>query len=836
MKFIEVAIAAPIHSTLTYGLGELNKEATIPTGKRVLVPLSGRLVTGYVFGEQEKTSFDYVVKDIREILDTVPLFHPTLIPFFHWVASYYHYPIGLVLKTALPSGLNTRTVKKIELINGMASSLEKISFEDNKRPDWVKKLIDSETLSIAMSRKVLHLGKNKKILNLLRNKGIIQFIESIEHDKIREKTETCFKLSSSVQEELKEKTKDEFKQFYQEIKDWDGTVKLSEAKTLYHITHLLEQKPEESFIPQKELYRNYSGASKAIAGLKNKKFVSSFNQRVYRNPLGEQLTKYSPPKELSQGQKIALKEIKLAAQKKAYRPYLLHGVTGSGKTEVYLRATEETLRLGRDVLVLVPEIALATQLESHFVSRFGDKVVLLHSGLSAGEKYDQWTLAASGIAKIVIGARSAVFAPLRDPGLVIVDEEHDQGFKQDGALCYQGRDLAILRASMQNSVVILGSATPSLVSYFHAQNGKYGLLEMQERVGGGTQPGVTIVDLQKNKGGENKGIIRSEMATALIENFKNGKQSLLLLNRRGFAGTFLCQDCGTNVECLHCHVSLTYHKGQNKLVCHYCGYTLSSTIVCNSCRSPHLVPIGVGTERVEEEVRAKLPEARVARLDSDTARDRKKFIKILKSMHLREIDILIGTQMVAKGHHFPHVTFVGIVWADGGLNMPDFRAAERAYQLISQVTGRAGRGRSAGKVIIQTMRPDHYSLVFAQKHQYEEFFNHELSIRQNPAFPPHVRVVALRFSGEQEYDVKKTAGNFAQLCKKVISENKHTIEILGPAPSPLDRLHDKFRWQMLLKGTSIESLHNLCATVQESTKLNQGRTRVVIDVDPENMM
>ncbi len=837
MMRLEVAIAAPLEKTLSYNFQSSHQLFDEPIGRRVLVPLGGRLVTGYVIGILPERETGYVVKDIREILDNTALFHPEQVPFFRWIAGYYHYPLGQVIQTALPAGLNTRSVKTIHYRDNSVKPELPWSDEKMPVPEWYDKLCSKGNLTASMTRKILGGKKWKKTISQLLSQEHIYIHESIQQDRVKEKKETCFGLSTTLEQYIQTSERDEFSVYHKTLREnLDPSLKISEAKTLYYLSELSRKTGKES-IPRKEVCRTYSGAAKALKSLIEKKYIHLKEERVYRNPFGEQFSYFPRPERLSANQDIVLKELIQALQLQTYSPYLLHGITGSGKTEVYLRCAEETLKLGRDVLILVPEIALATQLESHFISRFGDQVVLLHSGLSAGEKLDQWTLAAKGEARIVIGARSAVFAPLKDPGLIVVDEEHDQGFKQDDALRYHGRDLAILRGSMQNSLVLLGSATPSITSYYNASQGKYGFLEMDKRVGERSLPDVTMVDLtQKKERHENK-LIRRLLKEELKKTFDSNKQSLLLLNRRGFSGVFLCQDCGSSIECRNCNVSLTYHKSKETLICHYCGYSQTSKTICNSCQSTNLVPVGVGTERVEEEVRLFLPDARIERLDSDTAADRKKFLRLLKAMHDGEIDVLIGTQMIAKGHHFPNVTLVGIVWADGGLNMPDFRASERVFQLISQVTGRAGRGDTPGKVIIQSMRTNHYSLTFAQKHNYKDFFKQEISIRKSPAFPPYVRLVLLRMSGSREYDVKNTATAIAKACQLYIKRKGIDIELLGPAPSPLDRLCDKFRWQLLLRGSKTDDLRSLCKHVLEKkSDLGRGKIQIAIDVDPENMM
>lgn len=838
MRTLEVAIAAPISSTLNYTAETLLGPNGNSVGRRVLVPLGGRKVTGYVISECKDVTFDFPLKEIHSFLDDFPLFQENQIPFFQWIATYYHHPIGMVIKTALPSGLTSGSVNQIALCT-LPHGVD-VHWQDHevKEPDWYAALLRGKMLSPAMSRKILATSQGRKELSILEAKGIAGVINLLQGDKVKEKEENCIQLSKSLTSQFSLQTESAFEEFYSRIKETvDTSLKLSEAKTLYHLSRLSIESGNQT-IPQKELNKKYPGARKAILGLGVKKHIIRSKKRVYRNPFGEQLSYYPRPSHLSKEQNKVIKIVTAAIEKKEFSPFLLHGVTGSGKTEVYLQAAEKTIAQGRDVIVLVPEIALATQLESHFVSRFEGLVVLQHSGLSAGEKLDQWTLALQGKAKIVIGARSAIFAPLKNPGLIIVDEEHDHGFKQDDNLHYQGRDVAVLRASMQGAVVILGSATPSVTSYFHAQEGKYRLLEMGNRIGGRSLPEVQLVDLSKksNKNPKSK-VIRSELRQALEATLKAGQQSLLLLNRRGFSGTYLCQECGTTIECVHCHVSLTLHRREQLLVCHYCGYTLTAKTLCPSCHSTQLVPVGFGTERIEEEIYSLFPEARIARLDSDTAKNRKNFTATLKKMHQREIDILIGTQMIAKGHHFPGVTLVGVVWADAGLNMPDFRASERVYQLISQVTGRAGRGESPGRVIIQTMRPDHYALQHARKHQYKSFYHDEINTRRAPSFPPLVRLVAIRVTGEKEHEVRNTAHAIVQNCRKCIASGQSGIEILGPAPCPLDRLVDKFRWQILLRAQRVDELHVMCKWLLENSKhIRMGRVKMSIDVDPENMM
>ncbi len=843
MIHLEVAVAAPLEQTLTYSVPESAKQGNLDDrrqmyiGRRVLVWLGRRKVTGYVL-EVVVTSENtpYTIREISAFLDDYPLFQQNSVPFYRWVANYYQYPLGLVIKTALPGGLAPKSVKKLVLKTKQAQIAPLLQAEN---VSWCQKLFAQGELSASETAEVLADRRWKSLLQRLLENEDASVENVVAKDGVREKKEICYQFASPAIFDVQEidLSGEGLKNYREKISSETGfDLKLSEIKTLQSLYHLTYKKNRKS-IALKDLRHEYSGASKALHALEEKQLIVRSKERVFRSPFGEQLKYYPRPENLTGEQQTVLDSLQPAIRSREFHPFLLHGVTGCGKTEVYLRAAEETLELGRDVIILVPEIALATQLEAHLLSRFGNLVVLLHSGMSAAEKFDQYYLALIGKAKVAIGARSALFAPFRDPGLIVVDEEHDAAFKQDDNFRYHGRDIAVLRARHHNAVVILGSATPSVTSYAHAQSGKYTLLTMKERVGKSTLPIVTLVDLNSNQAKETKGIIKQELREKLTANLTKGKQSILLLNRRGFSAVVLCRDCGTPVQCSHCHVSLTLHKGKNQLVCHYCGFSISHKTVCLQCRSTDLVPAGFGTERVEEEVSELFPEARVQRLDSDTASDRKRFLALLSQMHAGEIDILIGTQMVAKGHHFPDVTLVGVVWADGGMSMPDFRAAERTFQLITQVIGRAGRGDEPGEVIIQTMRPDHYAIVYSRDHEYEKMFAHEMKLRCYPAFPPYLRLTALRIQGRVEKDVRQSAVRLAGFCRQRIKKENLTIETLGPAPSPLDKIKDNYRWQILLKGKDTEQMHALCAAIKATTQNLVGRQcSLAVDVDPENMM
>ncbi len=828
-----MAVTAPLFQTFSYSFDP--DEEGYPVGRRVFVHLGRQKLTGYVLGLLPEEDVSYRILPVIRFLDKTPLFPENLVPFFKWIGSYYHYPIGEVVKTALPGGMALRARKSICLSDKGRKTLGRWPLAERIEPDWFARLVRTGELTPAVSKKIL---SDKLFIGLLKKwqeQDLLCIRELVDKQQTTEKLEICYSKNTRIDlpDTIEGKTGREQLKIAASQSVGEKKLTIPLVRTLVHLTHLSREQGRNR-IAARDIRKLYSGASKSLVQLEELGLVCAHQRRVFRNPFGETLIHFPKPKNLSDEQKEVLEEIIPAIRKRCYTTFLLHGVTGCGKTEVYLRAAESTLDQGRDVLVLVPEIALATQLEAHFVSRFGEKVVLLHSGLSKGERFDQWSLAANGQGKVVIGARSAVFAPLANPGLIVVDEEHDTAYKQEDGLRYNGRDLAILRGRYNDAVVILGSGTPSITSYASAASGRFQLLRMKKRVENRPLPTVSIVDLRLKKEKIYGEAIGTQLRREIEINLADNKQSILLLNRRGFSSIYLCKDCGEAVTCQHCHVSLTYHKKKAKLVCHYCGYTLQENIICSSCSSTRLIPVGFGTERVELELQENFPDARIARIDSDTAADRRKFMALLKRMHGREIDILIGTQMIAKGHDFPHVTLVGVIWADGGLSMPDYRGAERTYQLLSQVTGRAGRGKSPGRVIVQTLRPEHYAIELVQTHNYEKLYEKEMEIRENPRFPPYVRLINIKVSGSREEQVRKTAAQVAQLCR---SRNVPGIDILGPAPAPIDRIRDRYRWQVLLKSQTSVPLHDVCSMVMDKGSLDlKGDLRVSVDVDPESMM
>ncbi|MGE0680980.1 MAG: primosomal protein N' [Candidatus Binatia bacterium] len=544
--------------------------------------------------------------------------------------------------------------------------------------------------------------------------------------------------------------------------------------------------------------------------------------------------------QLSSTQVDAHKKITAAIHADTFRVFLLHGVTGSGKTEVYLHAARTTIDKQKNVLFLVPEIALTHQFIERVQQRFGQRVAVLHSAQAAGERWAEWQRIARGEVKIVIGVRSAVFAPLDHLGLIVVDEEHDPAYKQEEGTRYNARDLAIVRGQIASCPVVLGSATPSLESYSHCQTQRYSLLELPERVEARLLPSVEIVDLRQRQYNETDAgrIFSLSLREALIENYQVRKQSVLFLNRRGYASYLQCRSCGEALSCSQCSVTLTFHLGGRVLRCHYCGFSRSAPDICPHCREPELEGSGMGTEQVEEAVRQLLPQARIARLDRDSTRKRGFLDGVLKSWRAHETDVLIGTQMVTKGHDVPGVTLVGVLLADVALNLPDFRATERTFQLLTQVAGRAGRGKEPGRVIIQTYSPQHYSIRCAAQHDFSRFATLELRYRKKLGYPPFARMVNVRFEGKDGERVRESAERFAQLVSAKVPRNRKSVSILGPAPAPIERIKGRDRWQVLLKGEDRLLLHDIVGQVQEEflDRERSPHVRIIVDVDPYNML
>jgi primosomal protein N' (replication factor Y) len=530
-------------------------------------------------------------------------------------------------------------------------------------------------------------------------------------------------------------------------------------------------------------------------------------------------------------QENAISLIKKRLRERKYSTTLLKGVTGSGKTEVYLQAISEAIALGLKAIVLVPEISLTPQTIERFKSRF-DKVAVLHSSLSGRQRNNQWWEIRNGKADVVIGARSAVFAPLDNLGLIIIDEEHENTFKQDSSPRYNARDVSLVRAKYENAIVVLGSATPSLESYYNANIGKYDYITLTHRIGDKPLPPVKLVDMRhefrRNKRPSN---ISTYLERCMRQSLSKNEQVLLFLNRRGFSSFINCRRCGFVLKCKSCDISLTYHKKKDVVICHYCYSETSVPKECPECHSPGIKFFGFGIERIEEEIRAKFPEYELFRMDSDTMKGRDSHEKALSAFKRGDIDILLGTQMIAKGLDFPNVTLVGVLSADTIINLPDFRASERTFQLLSQVAGRTGRSSKGGQVIIQTHNPDHYSITYAASHDYDGFAKKELEYRKQLYYPPYGRLARIVLRGKESKDVKEKAIDIANKLREAIKSCKDEVDILGPAPTPITRIKDKYRWHIIVKSNNLEKLRMALKSIENEGKKSK-KVQTIIDVDP----
>jgi primosomal protein N' (replication factor Y) (superfamily II helicase) len=806
---IEVAIALPVYNTYVYSVPE-QLSSLVSTGKRVLVPFKQRRVTGYILGEYPKDDRKEL-KHILDVMDEEPLFLSCMIPFFKWTADYYLHPIGDVIKCALPGGLNIYDFAVIALTKKGEGAL----LENTMTP------LEYEILNVLQTGpcgfKALCKKLHKKIPNALiyamQHCGLIEQKQELKKNIVKQKIERFVSLTDSgfssddltgAREKIIKIVKDR------------GEVSVKTLKTL---------------VPS---------APKLVNHLQSAGYISIINKKIYRDPFGEPIESDTPHR-LTREQNQVVSKV-MASLGREFCTCLLTGVTGSGKTEVYMHLTATVINSGYSVLVLVPEIALISQMERRFRARFGDRIAILHSGLTSGERYDQWMRIVRREVAVVIGARSAVFAPLRNIGMIVVDEEHDTSYKQDTRLRYNAKDLAVVRAKLQSAVALLGSATPSIQSFYNAKIKKFKEVTLTKRVEKRSLPEVTVVDLREKRDVKgSRRFITSELYDAMKTTIERGEQVLLFLNRRGFASYPVCSHCGEAVRCKNCDISLTLHQKDNAYKCHYCGFTRASTSNCLSCGSSKIRLLGLGTEKIEATVRMLFPNAAVARMDRDTTRRKGSVIKILKDVRNRSIDILVGTQMVAKGHDFPNITLVGIICADLSLNFPDFRAGERTFQLLAQVAGRAGRGTVPGRVILQTYNPNHFSILSATRQDFQPFYNAEIGFRKCLRYPPFTRVAQIKISGKDKERTRQHAQAVGDLCGELKKRNRslsRSLEILGPVEAPLYRIAGKYRWQILLKGSEVQTLHRFLRNLWlvNQAKISRRDITVVLDVDPVFMM
>jgi len=807
---LRIAVALHVKGTFTYAVPERLKPG-IRIGCRVLVPFNNRRVTGYVL-EKTTQNNDCVLKEILDILDAEPLFHEQMVPFFEWMAKYYIHPIGRVIQAALPAGLNMKCYKTACLTEKGREVLARLPsrYEETKCLSWINEN-PGKRLPWPLSR-----------VEPLQRKGWLV----VKDSTLKAPTGPLMKRFVRLKEGL------------DLLPILDGKFGPVKAK---NEVEFLEKISSRSMVLMSDLTSTFANGSYLANKWIQKGVLERGTVAVYRNPAGEFVSPSPAPVELYDQQKTSLSRLRNCLNKDAFSTSLLFGVTGSGKTEVYYRAVEHVLEAGKQAILMVPEIALAVYMEGFFRSRLGDRVAIYHSGLSRGERHDQWIKIAKGDADLVIGARSALFAPLPRLGLIIVDEEHDSAYKQETNPRYQGRDAAVMRAKMEKAPVILGSGTPSFQTYQNSINGRYHLLSMPERVEKRPLPDVEIIDMRPPEGKRaRKGILSPQLRKAIARNLAAGNQTLLFLNRRGFHRLYICRSCGKPVSCPNCNVALTYHLKEDRLTCHYCGFYSGTHMKCPSCGYARLRPYGFGTEKLEQDLGAIFPDARVARMDTDSTRKKGQAFKILRKFSEYEIDILVGTQMITKGYDFPMVTLVGVIAADLSLGFPDFRAGERTFQILAQVAGRAGRGEKRGRVIIQTFNPEHYAISAATGHNFKQFFEKERELRDQLGYPPFSHLAVLRLKGNNETKTSEAAHTVVRNIKGILNrwpKRGKELQVLGPVEAPISRLKGKYRWQILIKSKSVSLLHHLLNEVETRSRrfLQSSGVQLVLDIDPYQM-
>ena len=810
-SYIEVAVALPVYKTFTYSV----PQALLPfisAGKRVLVPFGRRRVTGYVLGDARGDSNPAEIKHILDVLDEQPLFPQSMIPFFRWISDYYKHPIGDAIKNGLPGGLTPYDYASIAITEEGKRALE-MNRTTAMEKDMLKLLQTGPARLQNLNQKLDQIIPAARIQSL-EHKGWISKYRELRDAATQSRMERFASLADARLPS-------------------DG---LSPSRK--KILALLKSEGETALA---EIKKRVPAESRLIRALENAGYVTIRNKRIYRDPFGESIHPDHAPV-LSLEQQNALSRITDCLDH-GFATFLLQGVTGSGKTEVYMRVAAATLDKGKCVLVLVPEIALITQMERRFRARFGERIAILHSGLSAGERYDQWSRILQQKADIVIGARSAVFAPFTRIGLIVIDEEHDTSYKQENNLRYHARDLAIVRAKLNDCVAVLGSATPSIQSHYNASAKKFIEVNLHQRVKSRPLPEIKIIDLRNSMGYRGvRRFITSQLHRAIKDTLLRGEQVLLFLNRRGFANFALCQGCGQPLRCKHCDISLTFHQRADAFKCHYCGFSRTAASArCDLCGSAEIKKIGLGTEKLEATVQKLFPDARIARMDRDTTTKKGAIVKLLKSLKDRTIDILVGTQMVAKGHDFPGITLVGIICADLSLSFPDFRAAEQTFQLLAQVAGRAGRGDSPGSVILQTYNPGHFSILAAKNQDFKSFYTEEMRFRKALSYPPFSRMIQLKISGKDKIKTQEQATRLGDLCQALKIKNPAlygSVELMGPIAASLAKIAGRYRWQILLKGMRAKALHQFVGRLlfENPALFNNRSVRVVIDVDPIFLM
>ncbi|HCA80520.1 MAG TPA: primosomal protein N' [Bacteroidetes bacterium] len=841
---VDIALPVPLDRTFTYTVPpELT--GSVSMGSRVLVPFGKKKLSGIVIGFP-KSSTIASLRSILDVLDTEPAFSSEMLQLTRWIGEYYFAPWGEVLKAATPQGLSTSSKVRVRLVAHNVDTL----LEETKRTAKIQHAIlralkESGELSLSQVQARAGAKSIRAALNEMERRGWILLEEHLGRTA-KPKTENAATLTAAGKAAL------------QSQEPAPAAAKKFTPAQQQVLTELIRT---DGPFGVTSLIRKLRISLSAVKSLEKKGLLTIEEREVLRG--GDEWTSDQPISiTLNPHQDAALAAISEALRINSHVTFLLHGITGSGKTQVYIESIRRALAQGKNAIVLVPEISLTPQTVRRFKSHFGTDVAVMHSQMSIGERYDTWRLARAGKIRIVIGPRSAIFAPLASIGLIVVDEEHESSYKQyDSSPRYHARDVAIVRASMNNAVVILGSATPSAESYYNALNGKYKLLELPERVDDAQLPAIEIVDMARErkeryeefkKDRKEKGTWTTKLPPMpsisrllkhqIEERIAKKEGTILLQNRRGFSHVVECFECGYVERCDNCDVTLTYHVTKKHLRCHYCGSVKAAPNVCPKCKGTEIRHHAFGTQQIHEELNTLLPEARVLRMDLDTTTRKGAHDKLLTQFGRGEADILLGTQMVAKGLDFPRVTLVGVISADTQMLLPDFRSSERTFQLLTQVAGRAGRSKLTGEVIIQTLQPAHYSLKHASSHDFAGFYKEELEYRRELDYPPFSRIVLIEFRGASESDVTQHVNKFSEF---LMPKAGTWFSVLGPADAAIPKIKNLYRKHLVVKnlkstdpaGVKMRAALQLTRQQYGASPFGKNRAvQMIIDVDPQGMM
>ncbi|HKD04102.1 MAG TPA: primosomal protein N' [Terriglobales bacterium] len=804
-EFCDVALPVPLNMAFTYRVPD-GVEPVV--GGRVLVPFRQQRLSGVVVAAHDRAP-SVAAKNVIRVLDAAPVLDGELIRLGRWIADYYLAPLGEVFRTMLPLGAEfKRTLTyRIGEAGQMALHMAGMSGSSPRaRKSPEEQVTEFRVLDYLSEREAVReqslrgaTRASRSLLNgMVRKKWIVREDASQAQDAAR-----------TVRVALLQSAEGRLNGNQRLIVD---TLAAAGGRLEVETLHALE-------VPRSTL------------GTLVKRGLVEIIEEPASFTMSTAKPRPSPfDFQFNASQQGALERIRAAVEVRKFRGMLLHGVTGSGKTAVYLAGMRAVLEAGRSAILLVPEIGLTPAVAADLHQVFGDEVAILHSALSDQERAEQWHRIKRGEARVVVGTRSAVFAPVADLALMIVDEEHDSSYKQEETPRYHARDVAVMRAKMAGGVVVLGSATPSLESYHNAQKNKYALVELPDRVERRPLPEVEIIDMRQEfqaTGGEQ--VISRKLAEEIRERLERREQVMVLLNRRGFSPLVLCRSCGSKMECRNCAVALTHHKRSHRMECHYCGFTAPVPKMCGQCGSEYVYFLGTGSEKLEELLHGMFPQARIGRLDRDTVRGREDFERVLNALNEGELDLLVGTQMIAKGHDIHGVTLVGVVGADMALGLPDFRAAERTFQLLTQVAGRAGRGQTKGKVVLQTYFPDHYAVQYAAQHDFAGFYDKELRFRSWMHYPPYSALANVLVRSDKLDEALKWSG---LLGKWLVSTRHEGIRVLGPAAAPIVRLKRDYRYHFVLKSPSREKLNALLrAMLAYAVQQKIPRTHLIVDVD-----